>query len=52
MAMLHIPCSLCRYHATESMSASRRMLKLAGVVVRQHQPKARRVTIDFDEVDR
>ena len=41
-----------RYHATEMMCASRRMLQLAGVRTRQHQPKARRVTIDFEEVDR
>jgi len=41
-----------RYHATESMSASRRMLKLAGIPYRLLEPKARRITIDFDEVDR
>ena len=41
-----------RYHGTEMMAASRKMLGLAGVRLRRHQPEARRVTIDFDEVDR
>ena len=41
-----------RYSGTEMMVASRRMLKLAGVRTRQHKPKAHRLTIDFDEVDR
>tara|TARA_B110001452_G_scaffold141318_1_gene117511 strand:- start:2081 stop:2857 length:777 start_codon:yes stop_codon:yes gene_type:complete len=40
-----------RYHATDAMSASRRLFKLAGVRVRQHQPRARRITIDFDQID-
>ena len=63
-----------RYHATESMRASRRMLELARIPTRLLVPKvirpasdgpcplvitprllvpqARRITIDFDEVDR
>lgn len=40
-----------RYSATDSMVASRRLFKLAGVRVRQHQPSARRITIDFEKID-
>lgn len=35
------------YHASESLAASRRMLALAGIQLRQHCPDSSRVVIDF-----
>jgi len=40
-----------RYHDSEMMTASRRMLRLARVSMRQHRPNASRIVIDFDALD-
>jgi dCMP deaminase len=40
-----------KYHNSNSMIASRRMLDLSGVQYRQHVPQQRRIVIDFDAVD-
>ncbi|KAL4230849.1 hypothetical protein ACF0H5_011223 [Mactra antiquata] len=41
-----------KYHGEEEFQASRKMLKMAGVNVRQHRPVNSTMVIDFSAVDR
>ncbi|XP_070553647.1 deoxycytidylate deaminase-like isoform X2 [Ptychodera flava] len=40
-----------KYHDTPEMTASRKMMDLAGVLYRQFVPGKRRIVIDFDSID-